>query len=586
MASHAAKKHDWSKLVGDDLSGIFIRGASGSDASDSVFCQPVLPGHCIRSIDWNEMELSPRSLESWQASFASLKHAATESGDGVDRSTVTKVMANTKAEVKFVAMTPNPKRSTKRAFEPMVEAVASDDEEDLDVKAGAVETPIKRRPGVPWKDVPEDIGNQQATPSVKVLQGGAWSNLVSNVNTLRVEHEKEGRERDQIEASWDDDIEQIHVKLSVIHALLGERSSEFGTQSAFEVLTHCMTTVRELQDVVSKRMENKVDREVLGRLNAVDVKVEQALAAAKQVVQEGLDKFFGDSSDFRKQFVDPTLSLLSRSSSHNSDPGGKWAAMLADLTARMEALEQAKSHGSTGQTGGSGGLFGWNTTGCSGSSGSATVSFTGARSTASTTSVDQTWIQEEFTRMKEEIKELRTELKDLQEQAETEAIVVGSIVFPTRSSCVAWMSRHDVNADPHVFVDAVSLLSLATSDVSLDEERAANLRATTAKVRDKTPYHTAYIASFNLEVPPLLGKGSDQSQTTNSRALGGAPKFEDFHPPSGREGIHQRILDHVKDRRRTLEQAISDLFAFGTEPASVAHELLLQSKTFWDDLCH
>ena len=148
------------------------------------------------------------------------------------------------------------------------------------------------------------------------------------------------------------------------------------------------------------------------------------------------------------------------------------------------------------------------------------------------------------------------------------------------------MARHDVTADPHVFVDAVSLLSLATSDVSLDEERAANLRATTAKVRDKTPYHTAYIASFNLEVPPLLGKGSDQSQTTNSRALGGAPKFEDFHPPSGREGIHQRILDHVKDRRRTLEQAISDLFAFGTEPASVAHELLLQSKTFWDDLCH
>ena len=67
VASHAAKKHDWSKLVGDDLSGIFIRGASGSDASDSVFCQPVLPGHCIRSIDWNEMELSPRSLESWQA---------------------------------------------------------------------------------------------------------------------------------------------------------------------------------------------------------------------------------------------------------------------------------------------------------------------------------------------------------------------------------------------------------------------------------------------------------------------------------------------------------------------------------------
>ena len=45
-----------------------------------------------------------------------------------------------------------------------------------------------------------------------------------------------------------------------------------------------------------------------------------------------------------------------------------------------------------------------------------------------------------------------------------------------------------------------------TSDASPDEEKAANQRATTAKVRDKTPGHTAYIASFHLEVPPLLGK--------------------------------------------------------------------------------
>ena len=84
------------------------------------------------------------------------------------------------------------------------------------------------------------------------------------------------------------------------------------------------------------------------------------------------------------------------------------------------------------------------------------------------------------------------------------------------------------------------------------------------------------------EVPPLLGKGADQSLTANSRALGRVPKYEDFHPPSDRE----RILDHVKDGRRTLEQAMGVLFAFGTEPASLAHELLLQSKTFWDDLCH
>ena len=313
------------------------------------------------------------------------------------------------------------------------------------------------------------------------------------------------------------------------------------------------------------------------------------MASSKTLVQERLDEFFADHSDFRKQFVNPTLQLLARSTSNKSDPGGKWAELFSELTSRIERVEQQgnasqPAQSVSGNTRVPGVSFGWPISSAS-TGGWFTQSYGGTQVNGQ--SADQMqWIQGEFQRLKEEMNTLKSGMKDLQEQAESDAIVVGSIVFPSRGFCVSWMARHAVETNPHVFVDAVSLLSLATSDVSLDEERAANLRATTAKVRDKTPYHTAYIASFNLEVPPLLGKGLDQSLTTNSRALGGVPKFEDFHPPSGREGIHQRILDHVKDGRRTLEQAIGDLFAFGTEPASVAHELLLQSKTFWDDLCH
>ena len=152
--------------MGDDPSGIFIRGVSGSSSSEAVetiFCQPVLPGNCVRSIDWNEMELSPRSLKSWQATFASLKHAASETGDEVDLTTVAQVMENTKAKVRFVAMTPNPKRASKRGHKDLVETVSDVDEDDLDVKPSAMETPQKRRSVAPWKDVPEDIGNQGST---------------------------------------------------------------------------------------------------------------------------------------------------------------------------------------------------------------------------------------------------------------------------------------------------------------------------------------------------------------------------------------------------------------------------------------
>ena len=249
-------------------------------------------------------------------------------------------------------------------------------------------------------------------------------------------------------------------------------------------------------------------------------------------MQERLDEFFADHSDFRKQFVNPTLQLLARSTSNKSDPGGKWAELFAELTSRIERVEQQgnasqPAQSVSGNTRVPGVSFGWPISSAS-TGGWSTQSYGGTQVNGQ--SADQMqWIQGEFQRLKEEMNTLKSGMKDLQEQAESDAIFVGSIVFPSRGFCVSWMARHAVETDPHVFVDAVSLLSLATSDVSLDEERAANLRATTAKVRDKTPYHTAYIASFNLEVPPLLGKGSDQSLTTNSRALGGVPKFEDFH---------------------------------------------------------
>ena len=75
----------------------------------------------------------------------------------------------------------------------------------------------------------------------------------------------------------------------------------------------------------------------------MDRKMDQTTASAKSLVQEGLNKFFGDKSEFRQQFVNPTLSLLSRSSIHTGDPGGKWASLIADLVARMETLERRAS---------------------------------------------------------------------------------------------------------------------------------------------------------------------------------------------------------------------------------------------------
>ena len=545
VASHSQKKKTWSSLVGDDTTAIFIRGSSGTTSAEAlgtVFCTPVLPGQCMRGVDWNEMELSPRTLESWQASFTALRKASSESGEGMDPTTAAQFMETTKSVVDFT-MTPRPK---KRSVE--VETVMDDDDED-----GLVTPKLKRRE-IPWKDVPTDISTSTPTPAVRILQGGAWSNLVENVTTLRDDLAREVADWRVSEEQQEEQVDKLDLKLSVLHELLGKRPSHFGTRLAFQVLDSCVSPFKK-----------------------------------------ELEAFLADTStDFRFQFVDPTLSLLSRSSRSPTDPGGKWADALQHLQQRLASLEQAHATNVSG-SGGSGGMssgggsFNWSTGGLASGIGSQTglgVRFGSSPSQTNGGKDVGGEVGVDVAKLQEDVKNLQTMLKDLKEQVDTDSIPIGSIIFTSRAFCVTWMELHHAASDPHVFVDAISLLSLATSDASPDEERAANQRATTAKVRDKTPYHTAYIASFNLEVPPLLGKGSDQATTTNSRALGAVPRFADFHPPSGREGIHQRILDYVKDGVHTIEQAVGELFAFGTEPSSVAKELLLWSKTFWDELTH
>ena len=550
----------------------------------------------MQGVDWDEMELSPRTLESWQATFSTLRKAASASGEGVDPTMAVLVMATTKTEVDFTMTPARKKRAHQSTVE--VETVTSDDEA---LEDDTPRTPKMKRVDMPWKDVPMDIGTTQPTPTIKVLQGGVWSNLVENVNVLKDDFTRESMDHRVLEEDMEEQFEKVQVKISVLRELLGVRPDHFGTRSAFQLLETCMATAATLEEAVRKQQDKKpppamLDQGLREKVNGLEQRLIGMMGRLHETVKGELEAFLSDTtSDFRTQFVDPTLALLTRSSSSNRDPGGKWADLLDQIQKRVDALERVATVSQQGKpqvhsTSGAGGagLFSWSTTGNSSHAGGT------SRSASNQVGVgvrfsDQQGVDElddKIQRLMEKMSTMRAELKDLQDQADTEAITIGSIVFPSRSVCVTWLALHNATADPHVFVDAVSLLSLATSDASLDEEKAANQRATTAKVRDKTPYHTAYIASFNLEVPPLLGKGSDHSMTTNSRALGGVPKFEDFHPPSGREGIHQRILDHVKDGSLTLQQAIGELFTFGTEPSSVAREMLLLSKTFWDELCH
>ena len=581
IASHTTKKVDWASIAGDESQCVFIRGSSGSDGDEnpSIFANPSLPSSLIRKAEWSELETSPRSLESWQATFSALKESAMASGsDTVDSKVVAHVLEDTKTGINFVY---TPARKKVRLPTPsddtLIPDVASRSGEDSLVADTRAAVKMERAAAsVAFIDVPEDLGNQP-TPAFRTLSQGAWRDLLSNVSALKSAVEEEKVLRRSFRGKHDEQLDTVHMKLSVLHELLGERPTSFGTLSAFgliEQLTSSTHTLASMLEDSKKAASSTPSAEILGRISTMEGHLANLKTNVEKIVSEHIERFM-TTGDFRLRFVEPTMRLLTRSSLTTSDPGGKWDGELRDLKRRIDMLEsRGTAVASSGQPTATS-MFAWGTTGVS------AAPLSPPNATASTTNGGSV-----ITALKEEIEKLKADVKDLQDQSESDAIVVGSIVFASRKFCDTWLTLHSAVGDPHVFVDAISLLSLATSDASMDEGQAANQRATTARVKDKTPYHTAYIASFNLEVPPLLGKGSDSSMTTNSRALAGVPKFVDFHPPSGREGIHQRVLDYVKDGRKTLEQAIGDLFSFGSEPSSVARELLLLSKTFWDELCH
>ena len=582
IASHSSKKASWAQLAGDETHCLFIRGAGGSDieSSSSIFSSPVLPGSYIQDAEWSELETCPRSLESWQATFSALRDTVLTSGhDAIDGKTVADLLETTKSETKFI-YTPARK---KVKLQPILDDMEEDQKAEFLSSEDSAPSPLS------FVNVPRELG-AQPTSAFKNLSQGAWKDLLTNVSVLKSALEEEQLKRRDTHSRVDGQLDSVQMKLLVLHELLGERPASFGTLSAFGLMERLSATVESLQCTIQDLKKEGMTApplDVMNRLKQMESHVQDFSVSVTKLCNLQIEQFF-TTGDFRTRFIDPTMRLLSRSSASASDPGGKWEGDLAGLTQRVSALEAAGAHISSapnpGNGVGTGSMFAWGSgfgqpVGPSSMTGSSQPNTMGQAGTGSVTPAD-------FIALKEEVARLKTDVKDLQDQAESDAIVVGSIVFSSRKFCDAWLLLHGAEADPHVFVDAVSLLSLATSDASLDEAHAANQRATTTKVKDKSPYHTAFIASFNLEVPPLLGKGSDSSLTTNSRALAGVPKFVDFHPPSGREGIHQRILDYVKDGRKTIHQAIDDLFAFGSEPSSVARELLLLSKTFWDDLCH
>ncbi|KAL7559823.1 hypothetical protein ACA910_003986 [Epithemia clementina (nom. ined.)] len=128
----------------------------------------------------------------------------------------------------------------------------------------------------------------------------------------------------------------------------------------------------------------------------------------------------------------------------------------------------------------------------------------------------------------EQVRHLKDDVDSLKDQMEAQAVEIAMEVFKSKTDGATWLTTQNAKAHVYLFVDAISFLLLCTCDAHESETEAANQRATMAKVKDLNTYQTAFIGSYSLEVPPLLGKGVNADATRATRTLAAVPMFEDF----------------------------------------------------------
>ena len=72
--------------------------------------------------------------------------------------------------------------------------------------------------------------------------------------------------------------------------------------------------------------------------------------------------------------------------------------------------------------------------------------------------------------------EMRSELKLLKEQLEDKAVVMGGVTFQLSVFCSTWLKMEGATDLACLFVDAISMLSLITSEAHNAEHGATKLR--------------------------------------------------------------------------------------------------------------
>ena len=611
VSAHAKKAYGLFEEVEEV---VFIRAQSSKDAegAGSVHSSPTIARRAFEEEAWvSTWSLAEKTLKAWQVSFASLsaQESILESKASIE------VCDLTSKQVSF-AITPSKKK--RRAS---LAAALGESPGDFEVDLN------------PMLD---ELG-PSADTAMAALMGPAWGAVTQNIQTVarvaRAAHKRIKAQAEDVEH----EVEQIDLKLSGFHALLGNRSEELGTQDVFSLLGGI------LEDLEGLRRSEETSRAHLESLLASVYKPMVDASIAEQVTSQ-ISSYLGKRSpdQFRSEFSNPLSLLLRRCSPNVLSPGGLWAKQLQDLEARAKSLAQDLSRVEQRQSGPtvtstrdvpSGGGWGADAMDIDGPSSShhnaaavpaleervETLSKVLVAVQRAVTQLQQHGYQgpghsaptgsslgaspppSTYTRMAElggtgvallpgqqqqlqtnrRFEALEKEVAELRGQLRMSGVTVGGFTFDSPSDVRAWLALHGLQGKAYLFVDPLSLLSISDT-MAADEKDATQERLNTERIKDGCTEATRYRASFLIEIPPILGKKGDPSTSPNERQLAAIPKYEDWNTGMGRDGVVDRLTDILSEGEMSLSYQIN---AHLNGPAlQLATKMLTLSVSFWEKL--
>ncbi|KAL7568703.1 hypothetical protein ACA910_021698 [Epithemia clementina (nom. ined.)] len=433
--------------------------------------------------------------------------------------------------------------------------------------------------GVKLVPVDKDLGTQPSPALSKVVTGGLWNNLVSNVETVHTNVLCLSTTAHKCFKGVDVMLDGLEYKLSVLKALIGDRLVSLGTTTLFQVVEDLYIQVHRFKKLYSS--STTVPSFQFGNqflalgtcIQSLEGHLKKLLPTLSGVVGTEVhqllqQELFSTSSSFQQNSAQPTLQFLQAWLLDPNHPGDRLDATLRQTEQRLNGVEIALKQGVSGSSANTtapmpSGPFNWSTTGTvpvAGTTVAGLMTSTVLGSAPSTFPTPSVVARVDIVGLAKEVKQLCTEVSAINNQLELEAVEILTEMFKSKSECATWLQVNNAKSSAYLVVDAILFLSLCTCDAHESEQDVANQWATSIKVQDSNTYQTAFIGSYSLKVPPLLGKGVNVDSTRATRTLAAVPTFEDFHPGGVKEGVKERLMYYIKDGLKTMEALLIDTF--------------------------